>query len=173
MAADRTSRRLSIRLQQRTTAVPEVLLREISTADAQELATSFVAIEPWSRYPFKRESMLRYFAVEEPQAPRYKLTVNGRTAGAIGIRLNWLRGPYLQFLGLLPNFQQQGLGRLMVAWLEGTARAAGDTNMWVMTSDFNDGALRFYERYGFKRVATLDDIVKPGRDEVLLRKQLA
>ncbi len=173
MATDRsTPGRVNIHLQQRTATAPEVLLREISARDAQELAAAFVAIEPWSRYPFKLESMLQYFSTEEPQAPRYKLCVDGQLAGAIGMRLRWLRGPYLQFLGVLPSFQQQGLGRLMLAWFEGTARAAGETNIWVMASDFNVGALRFYERYGFKRITTISDLVKPGCDEILLRKQL-
>jgi ribosomal protein S18 acetylase RimI-like enzyme len=42
----------------------------------------------------------------------------------------------------------------------------------VAASDFNSGALRFYERHGFVRVAALEGLVAEGRSEILLRKRL-
>ena len=67
-------------------------------------------------------------------------------AGAIGVRRNWLRGPYLQFLGILPAFQRRGIGSVALDWFEGEARAAQAQNLWVAASDFNARALAFYER---------------------------
>ena len=36
--------------------------------------------------------------------------------GAVGLRLNWLRGPHVQFLGVLPGFQGDGLGATMLGY---------------------------------------------------------
>ncbi len=128
-------------------------------------------MEPWSRYPFSPEALATYFAGGEPHAPRFAVEVGGETAGAIGLRLELLRGPYLQFLGILPAYQRLGLGSLLLQWME---REAGSSarNLWVCAADFNADAQRFYERHGFTRVALLDDLVQDGRDEVLLRKRL-
>src|SRR4029078_5233315 len=88
-----------------------------------------------------------------------ELLVDDELAGAIGVRRSWLRGPYLQFLGILPVFQRRGIGRVALDWFEGEARAAQAQNLWVAASDFNTRALAFYERSGFRRVAKLADFV--------------
>lgn len=93
--------------------------------------------------------------------------------GALGLRLDWLRGPYVQFLAVLPANQTRGIGALILAWVERQALARAERNLWVAASDFNTGALRFYERHGFSRVADLDGLVREGRKEILLRKRIA
>jgi GNAT superfamily N-acetyltransferase len=75
-------------------------------------------------------------------------------------------------LGLLPGYQGCGFGAAVLARIEREAREVSQRNLWVVASDFNSGALRFYERYGFARVAALEALVAEGRDEVLLRKRL-
>jgi ribosomal protein S18 acetylase RimI-like enzyme len=88
------------------------------------------------------------------------------------VRRNWLRGPYLQFLGVLPAFQHRGIGSLALTWFENEARTGRAQNLWVAASDFNARALSFYERRGFNRVATLEDLIVKGGSEILLRKRL-
>jgi ribosomal protein S18 acetylase RimI-like enzyme len=56
--------------------------------------------------------------------------------------------------------------------MEREARMAGERNLWVAASEINDGAMRLYERYGFKRIARLDDLAWDGRAEILFRKKL-
>ena len=43
----------------------------------------------------------------------------------------------------------------------------------MLVSGFNDRARAFYERHGFAPAATLDDLVRDGSCELLLRKRLA
>jgi diamine N-acetyltransferase len=92
--------------------------------------------------------------------------------GAAGLRLNWLRGPYLQFLGLVPGFQGKGAGPLFLKWIDHEAHAAGQHNVFVCATDTNTRAITFYERHGYRQVGTLDGLVQPGTSEVLLRKML-
>jgi ribosomal protein S18 acetylase RimI-like enzyme len=47
------------------------------------------------------------------------------------------------------------------------------TNIWACVSGFNTRAQQFYEKHGFERMAVLDDLVRPGFAEVLIRKRLA
>jgi ribosomal protein S18 acetylase RimI-like enzyme len=118
------------------------------------------------------EGLVTYLAAQEPGAPRLLLRIDGEIAGAVGLRLNWLRGPYLQFLGVLPVFQRRGLGNAVLDWFERETRKGNDRNLWVAASDFNAGAIRFYEAHGFKQVARLDGLVRDERAEILLRKRL-
>jgi ribosomal protein S18 acetylase RimI-like enzyme len=153
------------------TSAPAVRLETMSEAAAHRLAEAFAAMEPWSRYPFSPLALASYLGRRETHAPRFTLLVGDNIAGAVGLQIDWLRGPYLQFLGILSEHQDQGLGTLILSWMEHEAQP-GARNLWVCASDFNDRAIRFYERHGFARMARLDSLVKDGCDEVLLRKRL-
>lgn len=151
---------------------PEIVLEPMTANDARVLGEAFAAIEPWSRYPLPASALEVYLGTIEPAAPRYAIRVSGALAGATGERDAWLRGPYLQFLGILPAFQCLGIGRLVLTRFEAEARARDQRNLWVAASDFNSGAIRFYERHGFERIATLDGLIKDPISEILMRKKL-
>jgi ribosomal protein S18 acetylase RimI-like enzyme len=136
---------------------------------AHVLGAQFAAMLPWSRYPFSASQLEKYLAAPEPGAPRYAIYAEGTLAGALGLRLNWLRGPYVQFLGVVQGHQGRGTGRAIMSQVISDARSNGDSNVWVAASSFNADALRFYERLGFTRTALLDGLVQAGIDEVLLR----
>lgn len=147
-------------------------LRPPTSADAKTLAQAFAAIDPWLRYGFTAAAIETFLTNREPNAPCFAVYHGERLAGAAILRTVWLRGPYLQFLGVLPEHQNKGVGGFLLRWLESTARNNSDRNLWVATSSFNDGARRFYERHGFIYVATLPDLIADGIAEILLRKKL-
>lgn len=147
-------------------------LTALDSAAADGLAAAFAAISPWADYPYPAAGLARYFSGIEPGAPRFAITIGGEAGGVVGLRLNWLRGPYLQFLGVLPALQGAGIGARVLDWMEREARTQGDRNLWVAASDFNHAALRFYARHGFRETARLDGLVMDGRTEVLMRKLL-
>jgi GNAT superfamily N-acetyltransferase len=150
----------------------QLSLGRLEPGEAEALGAAFAAIDPWASYPYPAAALAAYFANDEPGAPRFSLRAGAGLAGAVGLRIDWLRGPYLQFLGMLPGRQGRGLGKAVLHWIESEARAAAQRNLWVLASDFNAGALRFYEREGFARIAALDALVAEGRAEILLRKRL-
>lgn len=148
-------------------------LAPLPAAEASRLGAAFAMMDPWARYPYPAQGLATYFATAEPGAPRLALMAGDRVAGVVGLRINWLRGPYLQFLGILPEFQRHGAGGLVLGWLEHEAHTAGERNLWVCASDFNASGIRFYQRHGFRRVADFEGLVRDGLTEVLLRKRLA
>jgi diamine N-acetyltransferase len=152
--------------------MPKVIFRDMTAKAAQELGTAFAEIDPWARYAYTAPALTAYLGTHEADAPRVEIVVDGDLAGAICVRRNWLRGPYLQFLGILPAFQHRGTGSLALDWFEGQARAAQAQNLWVAASDFNARALAFYTQRGFSRVARLEDLIVEDSAEILLRKRL-
>ena len=152
-----------------------LFLTALDIGDAERLGAAFAAIDPWASYPYSPAALTSYFAAIEPDAPRYAIRYGraGETlAGALGMRMNWLRGPYIQFLGLFQDVQGQRVGSRVLSWLEAGARENSARNLWVTASDVNAGALRFYRAQGFQPVAGLDGLVADGRTEILLRKRL-
>jgi ribosomal protein S18 acetylase RimI-like enzyme len=148
------------------------LARPLLPSESAPLAAAFAAMEPWRRYPSDAAELEAYATQVEPGAPRLAIVAGEHLAGLVGVRWTWLRGPYLQFLGVLPAFQQQGAGSAVLRWLEREAAARGEENLFVCVSDFNAPAHRFYETHGFRKVGTLPHLVKHGFTEILLRRQL-
>jgi diamine N-acetyltransferase len=147
-------------------------LRGLPPGEPERLGPLFAAMEPWVSYHFRPEVLTTYLSGIERGAPRLAIMAGNDIAGAVCIRLNWLRGPYLQFLGVLPAYQNMHLGSAVLRWLDHEARSNGETNVWVCASDFNSGAIRFYERHGFSRTAALEGLLTPDITEVLMRKRL-
>ncbi|MFA5958300.1 GNAT family N-acetyltransferase [Hyphomicrobium sp.] len=153
-------------------AAADVSFRPMTAASAEHLGEALSGIDPWAHYHYTAKALAAYLGGKEEDAPRFEIVFGETLAGAICIRKNWLRGPYLQLLGILPTFQKRGLGAIALLWFEDEARRDKAQNIWVVASEFNHGALAFYERFGFSRTATFDGLVAEGTAEILLRKRL-
>ena len=148
-----------------------VKLCAITAADAALLGPGLAAIDPWRRANFPHAALTGYLTRRDPAANRFAIHADGALAGVISVREPWLRGPYLELLGLLTPAQGRGIGAAVMRWFEAEA-PAGASSLWVLCSDFNTGALAFYERHGFLRVTELEGLVGDGFTEILLRKKL-
>lgn len=151
---------------------PAASLAAMTAEDAVALAPLFAAMDPWQRYGMTAGSLTAYFSEADANAPRYVVTCNNERAGVIVMNWHWLGGPYVQFLGMVPDYQKAGLGGRVLHWFETEARTRAARNIWIAASDFNAPALAFYMSRGFKRVAVLDDLLRDGIAEILLRKRL-
>lgn len=145
----------------------------LDPAQAESLGAIFAAMDPWASYPYRSAGIARYLAGGTAEAPVFAIMADDHIAGVIGLRVDWLLGPYIQFLAVKAEHHGEGIGGIVMGWVEGEARRASARNLWVAASDFNAGAQRFYERHGFSRVAELPGLVRDDRTEVLLRKRLA
>lgn len=81
------------------------------------------------------------------------------------------RGGYLRLIALAPGTHGQGLGRLLLDEVERQV-AQCSPELFLLTSDFNAPAQRFYERRGYTRVGALADYVRTGITELLYWKRL-
>ncbi|MBS0270701.1 MAG: GNAT family N-acetyltransferase [Proteobacteria bacterium] len=150
-----------------------VTFQPMTAEAAERLGSAFAELDPWAHYAYTAATLAAFLAEEEPGAQRFQIMADQALAGAIVIQSKWFRGPYLQFLGVLPAFHRRGLGRSALDWFEGGAQADGARNLWVAASEFNVGAQAFYERHGFVRIATIDGLIAEGTAEILFRKRLA
>ena len=138
---------------------------ELAEAAAQQLAD----LDPWLTLGYRAEGLTQYLQRTDASLHRFLISVSKQPAGVVCCRIPWLFGPFLELLAVYPQFQNQGLGREILAWLE---NQAASTNLWTTVSSFNLRALDFYTKCGFETVATLADLVRTGFDEFLLRKTI-
>ena len=153
-----------------TIDLSRVRLVRLDPASCVSLAQEIVAIPPWSLMRYPADAMARFLASSANGAYRYLVEGDGEPAGAVSVRHPWLKGPYLELLALLPPWQSQGIGAEILAWFEQEGLSADARNLWVCASSFNERALRFYQRQGFRQAASLPDLLADGYSEILLRK---
>ena len=86
-------------------------------------------------------------------------------AGTLGL------GGYLRLIAVVAGGEGKGTGVALLRAFEGeTAKASA--HAFLLVSDFNEGAIRFYEREGYSRVGAMPGLVLPDVAEVMYWKRL-
>jgi ribosomal protein S18 acetylase RimI-like enzyme len=149
-----------------------LVVEPIASANIGLLAEGIAAIGPWAHYKRTPEQLAARLAGQNDGIARFQLMCGGALAGAVLIWQEWLVGPNLQMLAVLPGFQRLSIGSCSLAWFEAEARAHHRRNIWLCVSAFNVGAIAVYRRHGFEQTAVLDNLLEQGEDEFLMRKKL-
>lgn len=152
--------------------LPAARLRPLQKIEAQDLGARLARIDPWKNLGFSASVLAGAVLPDPPTRRRFGIEIGDRVAGVVGIMPVWLRGPYLELLGILPEFQGTGTGSAILHWMESEAIATRDRNLWTCVSAPNRDALRFYEANGFRPQTRLEGLVVTGEDEILMRKSL-
>jgi ribosomal protein S18 acetylase RimI-like enzyme len=85
---------------------------------------------------------------------------NGRL---VGVLTYVVRGADCEVLTLHVDDRRRGLGSTLIAEMKEIARRAGCTRLWVITTNDNVNALRFYQRRGFRLAAVRAGAVDASR----------
>ncbi len=137
------------------------LTTAITPEQAQAIGAALAISEPWATLKISATALANYLMRDDPALRRYAVSVDGELAGVICIRSPWLRGPYIELLGLFPNARGKGIGKQLLNWAESEARRESK-NLWVVASSFNQQALSFYESFGFTRIGAIPGLVLAG-----------
>jgi len=78
---------------------------------------------------------------------------------------------YVRSVAVAPDAQHQGIGGRLMDAAEAAILERGP-NVFLLVSNWNTGAQRFYERRGYRRIGEVPDYVRRGITEVLYRKTL-
>ena len=81
-------------------------------------------------------------------------------------------GGYLRLLAVVPGAERRGLGSALLAEFERTV-AEWSRHAFLLVSDFNGDAQRFYARHGYTQVGRLPGLVIPEIDELLYWRRLS
>lgn len=152
------------------------IIRPMQGADALPIAAWMVEIPLWQRYGVtvsQAESMLSkgleagdwLFAAD---LSSHLLNVGFAWAipgGAFG------RGAYLRLIGVHPEWAGVGIGSGLLNAVE-SAASSRFRHIFLLVSDFNHEAQRFYHHHGYQQVGALNGFVLPEVIELLYWKRI-
>jgi ribosomal-protein-alanine N-acetyltransferase len=93
-------------------------------------------------------------------------------AGFVILQMDGSFKGYIQTICVSEDFRGKGLGKKLLKFCEERILKISP-NIFICVSSFNTGALQLYTDFGFKVVGELNDFVKEGFTELLLRKTIA
>jgi GNAT superfamily N-acetyltransferase len=149
-------------------------LRPLTVADATVLAPALAHLPLMRRYGRGATEIERDLGAAVARSERVVVAEDGQgpaglawfaPGGTLGL------GGYLRLLAVVPGRQRCGTGRALLAAFEAATRAEA-RHAFLLVSDFNADAQRFYERHGYARVGVLPGLVRPDVDEILYWKRL-
>ena len=79
------------------------------------------------------------------------------------------RSDYLRLIGVRADCAGQGLGALLLSEVEAQTLSR---DLFLLVSDFNEGAQRFYRRMGYEQIGAIPGYVLPDVAELIFRKRL-
>jgi ribosomal protein S18 acetylase RimI-like enzyme len=79
------------------------------------------------------------------------------------------RSPYISLVGVQAEYQNRHVGAALLQHVEQQLASA---DIFLLTSDFNEAAQRFYQRQGYRQIGAIADFVVPGVTELIFRKRL-
>lgn len=147
-------------------------LRTMAAEWISPIANQLAQLEPWRTLAYTPDALGRYLAAGGQDFMRFAVMKEGEIAGTVCVRFPWLRGVYLELIGLFPQVQGQGIGRAVCEWLEQEVSGHAD-NLWTLVSTFNMPARRFYLGCRFMEIGVLEDFVRPGYNEILMRRTIS
>ena len=150
------------------------MIRPLREADVASLAADLARLPLLVRYRRDATRIARDLAeasargdglLVEERDGRVRALAWFQRAGTLGV------GGYLRLLAVAPEATGEGVGAaLLVAFEAEVARES--RHAFLLVSDFNDGAQRFYERHGYARVGAVPGLVLPDVSELVYWKRL-
>jgi GNAT superfamily N-acetyltransferase len=149
-------------------------VRPLAPAELPDVARALAGVPLMVRYGRSPEALERALSAAHARGERLLVAddagaVRGlawfTTQGTLGV------GGYLRLIAMLPGAEGKGAGAALLAAFE--AETARDSrHAFLLVSDFNEGAQRFYERHGYARSGALPGLVLPDVAELVYWKRL-
>jgi ribosomal protein S18 acetylase RimI-like enzyme len=154
---------------------PPVHIAPLSENDVPVLARMMSQSLPWTRYQISEGAAHRlWWDAFATAATVVVARVGGQTVGFAWYveRGGFGLGGYLKLIGVDATTRGQGVGGALLEHVEWLTVQQGQRDLFLLVSDFNTAAQRFYEARGYQRVGEIPDFVAPGISELICRKRL-
>jgi ribosomal protein S18 acetylase RimI-like enzyme len=150
------------------------IIRPITPADVAACARIMAENPLWQRYGVTHDSARqRLSAAVAAGETIFVAEIAGGVAGFVWCveRGAFARGGYIPLIGVHPSATGQGVGGALMDRAEAFL-SQSSPDIFLLTSDFNQSAQRFYGRRGYRQVGALPDYVLPGVTELIFWKRM-
>lgn len=151
-------------------------IRPMTPLDIEQLVAWMVTIPLWQRYGLTAERAADQFDKALARDDLLLVADVGEKHSACGFA--WClpqgafgRSVYLRLIGVRPDHASAGVGSALLAAVEAAAVRINE-HVFLLVSDFNQDAQRFYRRHGYQPIGRIPGYVLPDVDELLYWKHL-
>lgn len=137
--------------------------------DFEVCALMMCSTDPWITLGMNYEQCLKAF--EGSCKEIYTISVQNEIAGFVIIQTGGTFSGYIQTICIGEGWRGRGLGRKLLLFCEKRIHEFSP-NVFICVSSFNEGAKKLYLDFGFKFIGELENFVKQGYSELLLRKTI-
>ena len=152
--------------------VPKETITISITTDPQKLAVCAMMMsktDPWITLEMNYDQCLKAFDGSCKEI--YVLETENQIAGFVILQVCGTFSGYIQTICIGEDYRGKGFGTKLLQFCEDRILKFSP-NVFICVSSFNKGATRLYYDFGFKLVGELDNFVKEGFTELLLRKSV-
>jgi len=149
-------------------------VRPLAADDVPALAPALARLPLMARYGRSAERIAKDLEVALARGEGLLAWDEGGAARGLAWFLpqgTFALGGYLKLIAVAEGAQSAGAGAALLAAFE-TEVARASRHAFLLVSDFNEGAHRFYDRHGYTRVGALPGLVLPDVAEVVYWKKL-
>lgn len=137
---------------------------------------ALMAHEPlWKHYGVTLERAQRLFfdALYNEDDNVWLMLVDGEVAGFawFSLRGAFHHGGYLRYLAVHPHHRGARIGQKLLTVAEDNVRGFNE-HIFLLVSDFNHDAQRFYQRQRYRQVGALPGFILPDVTELIYWKRL-
>ena len=147
-------------------------IRSLARKDIADIVRWVAATPLWQRYGVTEAGFAHRLL--EGLANGAMIFIAERAGAVLGFV--WLvargafnRSAYIQLIGVRPEARARGVGRALMEFAETHVQSR---DIFLLVSDFNTDAQKFYARLGYKQVGKLDDYVVEGIAELIFWKRV-
>jgi ribosomal-protein-alanine N-acetyltransferase len=135
--------------------------------DFEVCALMMAETDPWITLDMNYNQCLKAF--EGNCKEIYVLRIKNSIAGFVILQVCGTFSGYIQTICISEKYRGKGFGTKLLRFCEERILKFSP-NVFICVSSFNKGAIKLYYEFGFKLVGELDNFVKEGLTELLLRK---
>lgn len=136
-------------------------------ADFVACARIMAATDPWITLGIGYDDCLKAFGGTFREI--FVMKIESEIIGFVIMQPQGTFKGYIQTLAISNNYRGQGYGTQLLRFCEDRILTYSP-NIFICVSSFNKGAIELYTKFGFELIGGLKDFIKPGFDELLLRK---
>jgi ribosomal-protein-alanine N-acetyltransferase len=145
-----------------------ITIRQTSDpSDFAACALMMSGTDPWITLGMDYDQCLMAFPGENKEI--HIIEADAKVAGFIILQTSGTFSGYIQTICIDEAFRGRGFGKKLLLYSE-ERTLKYSPNIFICVSSFNKGAIKLYYEFGFKLVGELENFVKSGFTELLLRK---
>lgn len=148
--------------------VEKIIIRQTTDPKDFAVCARMMSItDPWITLQMDYEQCLKAF--EGSYKEIYTIDIEEEVAGFVILQTCGTFSGYIQTICIGEVYRGKGLGRKLLIFCEERILKFSP-NVFICVSSFNKGAIKLYYDFGFKLIGEMDNFVREGFTEFLLRK---